>query len=559
MNLSNQNNSILTVFLLDDDPIFRLAIFTALENIKYQDIKILAQTEIAALSELLSQEIPNLLLLSIDLIRYPERLNSMAILCEQLHQKYPDLIIFLLTPIGTNKTIENILGVRGCCPKTIKIEELVEGLRICAEGKTFFIAEKKVSNNNQKIGGWLYNQCQFGIKQIENELEIINNYLKENLLSSWDILFWQGRKRELKVSRWLLSQLLPSGYHYVSNFLENEEDNNIENTPLLLNSFPSLSITNGNKNLIENAFDLSLLKIQSSVKNCTGKILEIDILKTNKKQELLIIIINQLKRIIEELKIITLTKEELLSRKIVLLKDLWQTSTVTFLSRYYPDQHSKENELNLFNLVWQETSIIEIEILDNIPFIADLFSYWIFEDNIIVDNESYTFGSKNGHEIEEILLQNLLINMANNIMQFILNSFSDDESIRHKLYDQERKSSRKIAMFRNNLTWKYRQEKYWENPNNIFEDEYQLFSLNYEGIIQLKIKHPRHQELTKLKGLPWFVTLAIEFKDGIGKTVKAIVDIIGKGLVYILTEVIGKGIGLIGKGILQGIGNKIKG
>jgi hypothetical protein len=52
--------------------------------------------------------------------------------------------------------------------------------------------------------------------------------------------------------------------------------------------------------------------------------------------------------------------------------------------------------------------------------------------------------------------------------------------------------------------------------------------------------------------------MTIEFRDSIGKIVKGIGDIIGKSLVYILTEVIGKGIGLIGKGILQGIGKKIK-
>jgi hypothetical protein len=114
-------------------------------------------------------------------------------------------------------------------------------------------------------------------------------------------------------------------------------------------------------------------------------------------------------------------------------------------------------------------------------------------------------------------------------------------------------------MFRNNLVWKYRREKYWQTPKNIFEDEFQLFKLAYQGIVICKITHPRNQELNQIKGLPWAITMLIEFRDSINRIIKAMGDILGKTIVYLLTEIIGKGIGLIGKGILQGIGSRIKG
>ena len=186
-----------------------------------------------------------------------------------------------------------------------------------------------------------------------------------------------------------------------------------------------------------------------------------------------------------------------------------------------------------------------------------MLAYWLFEQEIEIDKVNYPYNSIEGKEIEEILLQNLLLNIANAVMQFILNNFSDQAIIRYYLYEQEWKSSRKIAMFRNNLTWKYRREKYWAIPKNIFEDEYKVLKLDYQGITRGTISHPRIQELEQLQGLPWVVTMTIEFRDGVAKGVKATGDIIGKGLVRIL-EVIGKGIGLVGRGILQGIGNRIK-
>ncbi|RMD67882.1 MAG: DUF3685 domain-containing protein, partial [Cyanobacteria bacterium J149] len=74
----------------------------------------------------------------------------------------------------------------------------------------------------------------------------------------------------------------------------------------------------------------------------------------------------------------------------------------------------------------------------------------------------------------------------------------------------------------------------------------------------LPITHPRYQELNTIKGIPWGVTILIELRDSLAKGVKSLGDSLGKLLVYLLTEVVGKGIGLIGKGILQGIGSRMK-
>ena len=61
-----------------------------------------------------------------------------------------------------------------------------------------------------------------------------------------------------------------------------------------------------------------------------------------------------------------------------------------------------------------------------------------------------------------------------------------------------------------------------------------------------------------MTGLPWLITITLEIRDAIAPRVKALVGLIGNGAVYILTQVIGKGIGLIGRGIIQGVGNSFQ-
>ncbi len=548
---SNVTKTLLKVVLIDDDSIFRLGLLTALEDEKFADIQVIAQGETANVAELLAQEIPNILVLAIDLVRYPERLTSTMLLCQQLNNRYPNLAIFLLTPSGATEVINKIPGVKGCCPKGVKIEELVEGLRICGQSGTYFqgvTTPKKLPST----GGWLYRQAKLGLEQIESKLDSITIYINENRLSIGDAWFWAGRKRELISARWLIHHLLPS----ITDLQEPEKSlisADAEGDNLLI----SASAIAQPSSSAQTAFDITVAKIKSSVNNRTGVILETDILKESRKKELLLAIIQHIKRNIEELTIIKVNQNELAERKKIILNDVWHNSVITFLSRYCPQEEPINNQYNLVSLILKEVPLIEQEKFSAIPFVDDLLAYWLFEQEIEIDEISYPYNSLEGKEIEEILLQNLLLNLANAVMQFILNNFSDLPIIRYHLYEQEWKSSRKIAMFRNNLTWKYRREKYWTIPKNIFEDEYKVLKLDYQGIIRGTISHPRIQELEQLQGLPWAVTMTIEFRDGVAKGVKAIGDIIGEGLVRIL-EVIGKGIGLIGRGILQGIGNRIK-
>ncbi|WP_234709980.1 DUF3685 domain-containing protein, partial [Kamptonema formosum] len=62
-------------------------------------------------------------------------------------------------------------------------------------------------------------------------------------------------------------------------------------------------------------------------------------------------------------------------------------------------------------------------------------------------------------------------------------------------------------------------------------------------IQKISIYSPRNQELAQLSGVQLVVTLVLEMRDATAPRVRAIIAFLGTGVVYVLTQVIGRGIG----------------
>lgn len=198
---------------------------------------------------------------------------------------------------------------------------------------------------------------------------------------------------------------------------------------------------------------------------------------------------------------------------------------------------------------------VETEILNKIPLVEELFSYLLWQTDLCVENTSYSADSEQANLQASIILENLLIQIANAVVQPLLNFLADVETIKQNFYDRQLISTREIERFRNNLTWKYRLNNYVNEPQAIFESRYELFVFAPRGIAKISIYAPRNQELAQLSGIPLVVTLLLEFRDAIAPRIQSLLAFLGSGIVFILTKVIGRGLGLIGRGILQGIGS----
>ncbi|MEB3311858.1 MAG: DUF3685 domain-containing protein [Snowella sp.] len=546
------------LILIDEDPIFRLGLVTAL--ISANHFQVLAQVEspqsaIAALN----QSQPDIVIL--DPLSL-ENANQGWELCRRIQQNYPAVKICLLTAtLEYSKLIQaKKQGVEAYFPKGTPLNQLLEGLQqiadnqICWSDLSFFRSYIKLNRQNR----WLLNSFQSGLSQIENSLNNLSGQLQNPRLSAFDELFLEGQKRELLTARWLVKRLMPKKLKMMSQLLAEENPSaNLSNSVNLPVVSPaadliSVDVPTGISST-SNIFATTLIKLQASVSNLTDVPLELDILKIDRKQELLILVLNQFQHLLNELKTLEVTREQLPEDTSLILVEIWQSVTLTFFGKYCsPKDNFKIDKIQDFLNSYR--NLIQAESLSKIPFTKELLSYFLFAENLVVDEVSYRSESPEAGERAEIYLQNLIIQVANSVMVFILNYFSENEEIKQALYQEKMLSSREIAKFRNDLAWRYQLSKYWLEPENIFESQYSLFYFTLQGIKLTQVYFPRQAELTRLEGLPLATTIILELRDALSPRLRSLVTFTGNGLVFVLTQVIGRAIGLVVRGILQGVG-----
>ena len=73
----------------------------------------------------------------------------------------------------------------------------------------------------------------------------------------------------------------------------------------------------------------------------------------------------------------------------------------------------------------------------------------------------------------------------------------------------------------------------------------------------LQLTEPRDPELRQLSWPQQLVTLLLEARDALAPQVQSLLRRFGDIVVVVLTQVVGRAIGLVGRGIMQGMGRSI--
>jgi len=551
----------LQLLLVDSDPIFRTGLRSWLEQAP--DLQVVGDvaTGEAALQFLADQEQPlDAVVLDLALgLRGNTALSGLT-LCREITTQFPGLSILLLSAPQPAPLVEVAfqLGVAGFYPKGVPPATVLAAVRQVAknqplpQGGQWGRASVKAKSGLVALGMNLTNlrlQLRLsGLQQIEMALMALNAQQDETMM--WDRLFLDGRQRELRAARWVVRQILPLPGSPIAA--------EIVSPPV-----PSTGSASGEEGILEpqeaDQFallcDRTLTKIEAGLKNLTTVPLEIDILRDERKQELLVLILRNLESLVQELRLAQVGPEQLQEKQADLLRDLWATSITEFFGRYYTLAIDRDRPVEVIPVLIQEAGAVQRTILNQIPLVNQWFEHLLFEIPLAIDNQTYEMGSSQAMVQAEVLLHNLIIQVANAVVQPLLNHFADIEAVKQRFYHRRLLSTRNIEQFRNELSWKYRLEAWIGKPTAIFESRYRLWTLADQGTKTISIYAPRRTELVELSGLQLAVTLTLEVRDAIAPRFRSLVSFLGRGLVYLLTRIVGRGIGLIGRGILEGIGS----
>ncbi len=559
----------------------------------------------------------NLVLLDVGLGRLnPSQIQGLN-LCRLLKSRYPALPILCLSaaPEPVILAAARQSGADGYCAKSLEPSELAAAMRRIAAGQSDWdiswqnaqaataaptaapTAARPVFSQSARLrlAPFRRRLRLSGIQQIEAVLSDVNAELQNLDLSLLDRAVLAGKSRELRAARWLVQGLLAtpsleaessvrppaavsapvtqpsvrqfsrqsgqqSSQQYSQQPGQQPRQTDLPEPGQLVRASANriVEVQQSPDKVQELAFDALMTKLQAGLSNLTELPLEIDILREDKKRELLYLAVRKLEDLLSELRYSQLEPSQLPDKRDLILLDFWQAMLIDFFGKYYTVRlrtYSGETDVEVIEVLLRDAAVVQAEILTKIPGVIEVLQHLLFRIPLSVDSQAYASGNPESLARAELLLENLVIQLANAVMQPLLNHFANVETIKTSFYDRRLLSSREIERFRNNLSWRYRLERLYREPKNIFESQYRLFTLTGRGIRQTLIYAPRTTELSSLTGLPYAVTLVLETRDAVAPRLRSVLSFMGNSFVYVLTELVGRGIGLVGKGVLKGLGN----
>jgi Protein of unknown function (DUF3685) len=406
------------------------------------------------------------------------------------------------------------------------------------------------------------------VEKIQQRRQILLQSLEDASLSWWEWAVLTGQLREINAAQQWVEAILA---------VPDPSPTTIASEPLEQDPFPSgRSLALRRSELLTlnpNAFaadpdfqtmksivlDRLAEKISLPLTNQTSTPLEIDILKPAKKQELFLIVLKQFEALLDELRFSQIPRSQLPLRRLQLLQDLWQNAMTDFLGKYRTIPSGIQDDLNATSatIVPQlllDAPVVNSAILSRVPLFIELVDHLLFHSNLVMDQQVHPVGSSEAILQSETILGNLVLQVANAIVQPLINRFADVDELRRDFLDRRWLSTREIERFRNALSWKYRVQQWVMEPTDIFESQYRLLIFSDVGLQYRTLYAARDPELKTLSGIPFIVTLALETRDAIAPPLQAAVTFLGRGVVFVLTQIIGRSIGLVGRGVLQGVG-----
>ncbi|MDR7905120.1 DUF3685 domain-containing protein [Thermosynechococcus sp. JY1334] len=461
-------------------------------------------------------------------------------LWQWLKQHYPALrIILTVRPAALELvSLAQQAGVEGIYHRNTALSDLLAAILAIAQGEIVHTVTPPKPPLSVLFPNpwdrWRYQVLQQGLGEMEAWLQALDQYLGRSRLSALERLVCEGRHREIRAARWLVSRFLPQ--------------------PTQAPPAPVVSPVRPQIEIISQLVDRCLQRMQSDLLNLTSRPLELEVLTLQQRRELLYTILRQWDLLVRTLQATPPSIEFLHQRGSSLLQDLWEQSLREF---FRPYRFALGSDTDLIEQLLTERETVASVYLKPIPFVAEMLAHLLVQQPLTLHQQTYRYGTAAALEILDALLDHWLLTVANGIVYPLLNRCCYSAVIQQTFFQPQYTSTREMERFRNALSWHYRWRRWVKEPQDIFESRLVLLRLTERGIQELALTVPRQQELMQLEGIPYALTLALEARDALAPPVRAVVAWVGKGVVYLLTQVIGRGLGLIGRGILQGIGQSV--
>ena len=395
------------------------------------------------------------------------------------------------------------------------------------------------------LGQWL---LVSGLHQISNDLQVIEALLMPPP-DQWMLrLVLEGRCRELRSARslllWLwgplqmgLDHAVPLRRTAVPPAPEREQ------TAITLRQRNALAVWEAIRDRLDGS-------VQAGLSNATGRLLAIEGLQPERRRELLLALLQQLDQVL-----IRFRKGEVDTGSWRSLQPELRRQALTVMAGSYvqiPRDGAllpvAESLLSVANLDGQDD-----ELPDPHPMLAPLLA----DQPVLVKGQLLPSDDPRALLQLETLVSNWLVRTAELIGAELLDACGEWPELRRYLLGDRLLATRELDRLRNQLNTQLQWAEWIERPIQLYESRRTMFQLRAGRIEPLQLTEPRDQELNTLGWWQRQVALLLETRDALAPQIQALVRRLGDLAVVLLTQVLGRAIGLVGRGIAQGMGRSL--
>ncbi len=404
-------------------------------------------------------------------------------------------------------------------------------------------------NNSYGLGHWLLTS---GLSQINKDLHTIDHMINNKSINTLYLFILIGRKRELLIAKRLIIWLWGPLEVLIESPIKNISQQNVN----LVNKYSTdITIKNSSSNeLWQVVYKRVRDRLQDDLINSTDDLLALYSLKKSKR-------INLLKTLLQEFSII-IKKLDSKNDREKGLEDILQSITTelrantlrNFIDSY---DHLTKNGVDIsisdFLVNNAEFGILD----DELPSITLIMDPILNNKPILIDGEYLTREEPRSIIQLETLILNWVFRTAEIVSEDIISSCSEWPELRKYFLNKELVSTRELERKRNHINTNNQLQNLFKKPVRLYESKRLYYTVKNNKIEKIIILEPRDDELKKLDWAQRQIAFIIELRDALAPQFQAIIQYLGDLVVLILTKVVGRSIGLIGRGIAQGMGRSL--
>lgn len=296
-------------------------------------------------------------------------------------------------------------------------------------------------------------------------------------------------------------------------------------------------------------------RIQDGLANRTGQLLALEGLNPDRRSDLLLSLLDQLDALRQQLSSSKLQPQQLSEQWLAVQREVRQQALRRMASPYV--RLPQDGQLRAV----AETVLRMSDLEANDPELPDpqaMLAALVLGQPLLVDGCLLSPDEPLAVLHLQQLVANWLLRNGEQVAAQTLGCCSAWPELRRYLLVPDLLSTRNLERLRNQLNAQQRWSNLLLRPVAIYESRRVLLNIDAGAIALQERTEPRDQELRQLSLAQAAVTLALESRDALAPQVQSLIHGLGQVLVVLLTQVVGRAIGLVGRGIMQGMGRSLR-